>query len=93
MRKAANGNGLWGLRNGATERKNLDVLVEPMGDFAASENKTLTSIDPDFSSKNGTIFDPKCNQKCNQQGATIARNRCGWQVSWGDPKLASPSLS
>jgi hypothetical protein len=52
-------------------------LVEPMGDSAASENKPLTNIDLDFSIKNGAIFGPKCNQKCNQPSETIARDRRG----------------
>jgi len=56
------------------KRKKGD-LVEPMGDPAASESKRLTSIDPDFSIKNGTIFDPKCNRKCNHDSADATHPR------------------
>ena len=53
-------------------------VVEPMGDSAASESKRLTSIDPNFPIKNGTILAPKCNQECNQPTETIARDRHGF---------------
>ena len=52
-------------------------MAERGGFFRTTENKPLTSIDPDFSIKNGTIFDPKCNRKCNQPSETIARDRRG----------------
>lgn len=59
-------------------RSSNDLQVAERGGFSpATENKPLTSIDPDFSIKNETIFDPKCNRKCNQPSGTIARDRIG----------------
>ena len=47
-------------------------MAERGGFSFATGNKPLTSIDLDFSIKNGTIFDRNCNQKCNQWDKTIA---------------------
>jgi hypothetical protein len=49
-------------------------MAERGGFSPTTQNKPLTSIDPDFSIKNGSILAPKCNHECNQAGATIARN-------------------
>jgi hypothetical protein len=65
-------------------------MAERGGFFRTTENKPLTSIDPDFSIKNGTIFDPKCNRKCNQPSETIARDRRGLHPSWGDFQTRKP---
>jgi hypothetical protein len=43
-------------------------LAERGGFCPATENKPLTSIDPDFSIKNGAILEQKCNQECNHHG-------------------------
>ena len=44
-------------------------MAERGGFSPATENKPLTSIDPNFSIKNGTISAPKCNQECNHDSA------------------------
>ena len=54
-------------------------LVEPGGFSPATENKPLTSIDPDFPIKNGTILAPKCNQECNHDSADANASRIGEQ--------------
>ena len=53
----------------AERKKTQDWMAERVGLSPATENKRLTSIDPDFSIKNGTVLAPKCNQECNHDSA------------------------